>query len=79
MQKYGWPDDDTSLPDAAGKLETIRDLAPGGSRSKLLKRCPQCGTCYLYQTDYEFLAGGSEDEQFLTRLTPEQANERLER
>lgn len=77
FQKNGWPHDDTFLPAPAARLEIVKDLAPGGGRSKLLERCPACGTCYLYRTDYEFLVGGTEDEQFLTRLTDEQAAEYL--
>lgn len=79
FQKYGWPEDDTFLPAAAARLVTVRDLRPSGSRALLLKRCLQCGTYYLYRTDYEYLVNGSEDEQFLTRLTPEQAAEYLNR
>ena len=33
----------------------------------------KCGTYYLYRTDYEYLVNGSEDEEYLTRLTEEQA------
>lgn len=39
--------------------------------------CPVCGTYYLYETSYEFIYGGSEDEEKLTRLTPTQAKARL--
>ena len=77
-QKYGWPDDDTFLPGSAEKLDLVKDLKPHGSRSLLLKRCPGCRTWYLYRTDYEFLVNGSEDEQFLTRLTDEEAARHLE-
>lgn len=79
FQKYGWPDDDTFLPAAAAKLVVVRNLRPHGSRDLLLKQCPQCGTFYLYRTDYEYLVNGSEDEEFLTRLTPDQAAEYLNR
>jgi hypothetical protein len=73
FQKNGWPADDSHLPAAAGKLELVKDLNPGGGRDKHLMRCPECGTYYHYRTDYEFLVGGTEDEQFLTRLTDAQA------
>jgi len=44
------------------------------SRLLQLKLCPECGTAYLYRTDYEFLPMfGTEDEQELTRLTDAQA------
>lgn len=78
FQKYGWPEDDTFLPAAAARLLTVRNLSPHGSRVLLLKRCPECGTYYLYRTDYEYLVNGSEDEEFLTRLTIEQAAEYLQ-
>jgi len=73
MQKYGWPENDTSLPAAAASLVQIRQLVPFDSRTLDLWRCPQCGAYYLYKTDYEYLVNGTEDEQSLTRLTPEQA------
>lgn len=38
-----------------------------------MKQCPECGTSYLYETEYEFLLGGSEDTQKLKRLTTEEA------
>ena len=31
-------------------------------------RCPSCGMGYVYERDYEYLAGGSEDEETFTRL-----------
>lgn len=77
FQKYGWPEHDSSLPPAASRLTIVRDLRPHSSRTLQLRQCPTCGTYYLYRTDYEFLAGGSEDEQFLNRLTDEQAAEYL--
>lgn len=73
-QKYGWEDDNTYLPAAAGQLKTVIDLKPGNtSRQLILRQCPECRTYYLYRTDYEFLVGGSEDEEHLTRLTDEEA------
>ncbi len=79
FQKYGWPQDDTHLPGAAASLTVLRDFRPYGSRKLQLQQCPECGTYYLYRTDYEFLVGGSEDEEFLTRLTNEEAAEYLKR
>lgn len=79
MQKYGWPQDDTALPPAAGRLTVVRDFRPHDSRMLQLRQCPECGTYYLYRTDYTFLAGGSEDEEFLTRLTDAEAAEYLAR
>lgn len=78
-QKYGWEENNTYLPAAAGHLQVVLDLQPYGSRKLQLQQCPECGTYYLYRTDYEYLVNGSEDEEFLTRLTDEQAAEYLDR
>jgi GNAT superfamily N-acetyltransferase len=77
-QKYGWEQDNTYLPAAAGHLQVVRDFRPYGSRKLQLQRCPECGTWYMYRTDYEYLVNGSEDEEYLTRLTEEQAAEYLD-
>jgi hypothetical protein len=79
LQKYGWPDDNTYLPPAAAALVVVRDFRGSGSRELQLKRCPACGTHYLYRTDYEYLVNGTEDEEFLTRLTDAQAAEYQQR
>lgn len=76
-QKYGSADGDTELPAAVAQLVLVRDLQPHGSRRLELQSCPHCKTYYLYRTDYEYLVNGSEDEQFLTRLSEEQAKEYL--
>jgi hypothetical protein len=72
-QKWGREEEDTSLPAASAALEPVRDFAPYSSRQRLLLRCPECRTHYLYCSDYEYLVNGSEDEQWLQRLTPEEA------
>src|SRR5262245_46978905 len=79
FQKHGHEADNSYLPAAAGGLIVVKDFKPYSSRQLQLKRCPECGTYYLYQTDYEFLVNGSEDEESLTRLTEEQAAEYLNR
>jgi hypothetical protein len=76
-QTHGRPEEDTFLPDAARRLENIREIKPGSVRYIWLRQCPECATYYLHRTGYEYLASGSEDEQFLTRLTDEQAAEYL--
>ena len=76
MQKYG-SEDNTYLPEAATLLLVIHDYRPYGSRKKELKRCKECGTYYLYETDYEYLVNGTEDEEFLTRLTEKEVEELL--
>ena len=72
-QKYGWPENDTALPIAANGLVLIRDFKPLSDRARQLQRCPECGAWFLYETDYEYLVNGSEDEQTLTRLTEAEA------
>jgi hypothetical protein len=79
VQKVGRPDHDTYLPAASHDLSVVKDFELHGSRKLQLRRCPQCGTYYCYQTDYTFLVNGSEDEEHLTRLTEEQAAEYLNR
>ena len=73
FQKYGWEEDNTYLPAAAGRLTMVKDFKPYASRKLQLHQCPECGTYYRYETDYEFLVNGSEDEEYLTRLTDEEA------
>ncbi len=78
FQKYGHAEDDSALPAEASRLVLVKDLRPSSGRALHLKQCPECGTYYLYRTDYEYLVNGSEDEQFLTRLTSDQAAEYLD-
>jgi hypothetical protein len=77
VQTHGRPDGDTFLPAAADRLVPVRDLRPGSDRRREVRRCPACGTCYLFETDFEYLVGGSEDEQQLTRLSDAEAAELL--
>lgn len=72
-RKNGWPEDDSFLPGAAQRLELVRDLDPHGGRTRHLQRCPMCGAWFLYRTDYTFLAGGTEDEEFLDRIDAAEA------
>jgi hypothetical protein len=69
LEHVGGDEDDTHLPEAANRLEVIREIHP----SLQVNRCPECGTYYLYRSIYEFLVGfgGSYDEYFLWRLTDE--------
>ena len=78
-QKYSWEQYNTHLPAAASHLKVVRDFRPYDSRKLQLQQCPECGTYYLYRTDYEFFVNGPEDEEYLTRLTEEQATEYLNR
>jgi hypothetical protein len=77
FQKYGWEENDSYLPAAASKLTIVRDFKPHSSRKLQLQQCPECGTFYLYRSDYEYLVNGSEDEEYLTRLSDEETAEYL--
>ena len=76
-QKYGWEKDNTYLPSAASNLTVVKDFKQPSSRKLQLQQCLECGTYYLYRTDYEFLVNGSEDEEYLTRLSEEEVAEYL--
>lgn len=76
-QKFGADENNTYLPSATTSLELMRDFRPFGTRKLQLWQCPRCRTWYLYRTDYEYLVNGSEDEEFLTRLTQYQAEDYL--
>ena len=73
FKKYGSENNNICLPKNAKKLIIIKDFKQGSSRLKQLKQCPECKKYYLYETDYEYFAFGSEDEEFLTRLTEDEA------
>jgi hypothetical protein len=73
IQIGGRESEDIFLPTEAYQLDEVKDLNPSGGRTEHLKRCPICATYYLYTTTYEYLVYGSEDEQFLTRLSDEEA------
>lgn len=60
-QKQGWPERDTHLPPAATRLVLVKDWGGGGSRLRQVHACPACGAHFLYETDYEYLVGGTED------------------
>lgn len=77
FQKYGWEEGNTHLPSESLGLVLVKDLRPFSSRKLHLKQCPVCGGWYLYQTDYEYLVNGSEDEEHLYRLTEAQAAQYL--
>jgi hypothetical protein len=78
-QKYGWEEHNTCLPPATSRLKMVRDFKPGSDRALQLWQCPQCQMYFLYRSDYEYLVNGTEDVEFLTRLSPEQAADYLNR
>ncbi len=75
--KYAWEDMDRPLPAAASRLVLAEDIAGYDQEHHHVKRCPICGTFYQYDFTYEYLVNGSEDEETLTRLTPDQAKKYL--
>jgi len=75
FQKFGSESNDTYLPENALKLILIKDFKPNSNRLMQLQQCPECKTYFLYKTDYEYFAFGSEDEQFLKRLSEKEAME----
>jgi hypothetical protein len=70
-QKSGRPEDDTTLPESAHRLTLVRDLRPGDNRELQLRQCPECRTYYLY------LVNGTEDDQYLARLSATEVPEYL--
>lgn len=77
FQKGGREEEDTFLPAASSRLKDVGETQPGKNRSPVVQRCPECGAFFLYEVEYDFLVGGSEDTQHLSRLTPEQAEKLL--
>ncbi|MEZ0275512.1 MAG: hypothetical protein ACAH88_11465 [Roseimicrobium sp.] len=71
-QTHGRPEEDTFLPKIGEQLKHVRTIHPDRNSSPELKRCPECGTHYLFQDVYEYFATGSEDTQTLRRLSDEE-------
>jgi hypothetical protein len=78
FQKIGREEEATNLPPAVSRLRLVRDLTPGVSGTLQLRQCPDCSTYYLLREAHEFLYGGSEEEQELTRLGSAAAAEYLQ-
>ena len=72
LYKEGREGFDTPLPLAARRLV---ELAVPGREDERLRPwlCPRCGTLYSYESRYEYLANGSEDEEELRRLSGAEA------
>lgn len=75
FQKFGWENDNTYLPASVLRLEIVRGRV--ASRSRQIRKCPECGTYYLYENSYEFFVNGAEDEQSIKRLTDAEAKKYL--
>ncbi|HET7232868.1 MAG TPA: hypothetical protein VFJ16_22855 [Longimicrobium sp.] len=78
FQKIGREEEATHLPPSVSQLRVVRDLAPGSGGTLQLLQCPDCSTYYLLREAHEFLYGGSEEEQELTRLSGAAAAEYLQ-
>lgn len=78
FQKIGREAEATHLPPAVSRLRVVRELTPGSGGTLQLRQCPDCSTYYLLREAYEFLYGGSEEEQELTRLSTAAAAEYLQ-
>jgi hypothetical protein len=76
-QKYGWEEGNTYLPSEFDKLVLVKNLRPYGSRKLQILQCLECNAYYLYRTDYEYLVNGSEDEEFLSRMTDDEVRNYL--
>lgn len=72
-QKFGWEENITYLPAVVNQLIIVKDFQPSSSRKKQIQQCPECGTFYLFHSDYEYPVNGSEDEESLIRLDSDQA------
>lgn len=72
LYKFGWEENDRPLPVVSRRLVPV-EWAVAGDENRAPKRCPLCGTVYSYETRYEYLANGSEDEEELRRLTDAEA------
>ena len=70
--KYLAPDYDRPLPAATDRLQRVLFLDEEDAERRHVRRCPSCASLYTYQLTYEYLVNGSEDEETLTRLTPDE-------
>lgn len=70
--KYDAPQYDHPLPDAAGQLIMVDNGMEENLQEHHVRCCPLCGTLYRYDVSYEYHVNGSEDEEQLVRMTPEE-------
>ena len=76
--KSGREDQTVLLPPAAARLVPAAEVETYDAEWRPLKRCPVCGLFYAFDQSYEYLVDGSEDEEKLTRLTPNQVRNFLD-
>lgn len=76
FEKYTWEDMTRRLPPEAARLTPVGDPSTRNDEHHV-RRCPLCGTFYRYDWSYDYYVNGSEDEEVLVRLTPDQARSYL--
>ena len=73
FHKYLAPDYDRPLPEAAARLQRVPFLDEEDAERRHVRRCPSCASLYTYLLSSEYMINGNEDEETLTRLTPDEA------
>ena len=73
FSKYGAPDLDRPLPEAAARLIRVHLVGIEAAEKSHVRRCPVCASLFSYRLIYEYQVNGSEDEETLTRLSPDEA------
>lgn len=67
-----WTGSHTDVPaDVRARLEHVAGDEHSSARGHGLFRCRGCGAWFEWRRSYEFLIGGSEDEEEYVRVTPE--------
>ncbi len=70
------------LPGAERALKVVGSPYYNDSTShtnSCIKRCPECGTIYQWEIEYEYLVNGSEDYITLTRLSEAEGEKAVQR
>ncbi|MEW5741196.1 MAG: hypothetical protein AB1938_19895 [Myxococcota bacterium] len=62
---------DSTPPDVRSRLVHVAGDEFSGDRGLGLFRCRACGAWFEWKRSYEFLVGGSEDEETWTRVSAE--------
>jgi uncharacterized Zn finger protein len=63
-----------TLNNKVDKLEQVKTLVFSSGRPDILMKCGACGTFYRYRAGYEFFPNGSENEEWLDRLSDNEAD-----
>ena len=78
FNKGGW-DEVQRFPAAFDKLKKIKQLNDKTytSRPHSILQCPECSKYYYHRVDYEYDVGGTEDEEYLYKISIKEAKDRL--